>query len=185
VTHDPRPDHSAEVRPARPEEFALLGPIETAAGVRFAHIGVHLEAPTPVADRGELPLAVFVAGDPPVGFVWLTLVGGQAHVEEIAVAPGWGRRGIGRALLERACEWAHDTGHHRVTLCTFRDVPWNGPFYRSAGFEELPETEWGDELAALRATERANGLDEAGPRVVMVRALRSAPTTGSRTPDGR
>ncbi|MGH9075367.1 MAG: GNAT family N-acetyltransferase, partial [Acidimicrobiales bacterium] len=155
------------------------------AGVRFAHIGLHLEASVPTADRGELPLAAFVAGDPPVGFVWLMLVGGQAHVEAIAMAPGSGRQGIGRALLERACEWAQGAGYRRVTLCTFRDVPWNGPFYRSAGFEDLPEKEWCDELTALRATERANGLDEEGPRVVMVRALRSVPTTGSTTPGGR
>jgi GNAT superfamily N-acetyltransferase len=129
-----------------------------------------LEA-TPVADRGEVPLAVFVSGDPPVGFVWLTLVCGQAHVEEVAVLQRAGRHGVGRSLLEAACAWARGSGYDRVTLCTFADVPWNGPFYRSAGFVELAPEDWCDELALLRAAERRNGLDDVGTRLVMVRRL--------------
>lgn len=138
-----------------------------------------------MADRGELPLAAFVAGDPAVGFVWLVLVCDEPHVEEVAVVPRHGRRGLGRALLEEACRWAAASGYRRVTLCTYRDVPWNGPFYRSAGFSELAEAEWCPELAEVRAAERANGLDDFGPRVVMVRALSTPPASGSTTGGGR
>jgi len=160
------------IRPARPEDFAVMAEIERGSGGRFAAIGIHLDAPNPVAERGEIPLAAFLAGEPPVGFVWLSLLCGRAHVEEIATLTAEGRKGIGRALLETACEWAADAGYPEVTLCTFRDVPWNGPFYRSAGFVELPPADWCPELAELRATERAHGLDDAGARVVMVRSLR-------------
>jgi GNAT superfamily N-acetyltransferase len=150
----------------------LLGPIEHEADRLFAQIGLHLEAAVTVAERGEAPLAVMVAGDPPVGFVWLVVVCGRPHVEEIAVLPAHGRRGIGRALLEEACRWAENAGHDSVTLCTYREVPWNGPFYRSAGFVELDPSHWCQDLVALRSTERANGLDELGPRVVMIRRFR-------------
>jgi GNAT superfamily N-acetyltransferase len=161
----------AKVRPARPDELPILATIERASAGLFEEIGMHLEASVPVAERGEAPLVALVAGQPPVGFVWLELVGGEPHVEEIAVMRSAGRRGVGRALLEAACTWARDSGYRSVTLCTFRDVPWNGPFYRSAGFVELEPDELGPELLAIRATERANGLDAFGPRLVMIRHL--------------
>ena len=167
----------ADVRAARLEEFALLGAIEGQAGVRFLELGLSLETPVPVAERGEVPLAAFVAGDPPVGFAWVNLVCGEPHLEELAVLPSAGRRGLGRALVEGVCAWAKDADYRSVTLCAFRDVPWNGPFYLSAGFVELSPDRWGPELASIRATERANGLDGAGARVVMIRYLRQARTT--------
>ena len=169
----------AGIRPARPEEFALLSAIEDEAGRRFDEAGMHLAVGVNVAERGELPLAAFVAGEPPVGFVWVLLACGQPHVEEIAVVTGAGRRGIGRALLEAACGWAQHAGYERVTLCTYRDVPWNGPFYRSAGFVELAKADWCDELAEIRAGERAAGLDQFGPRVVMVRRVSGPRTSGN------
>jgi len=175
----------SDIRPPRPEEFALLGALEDRAGERFSEIGIFLETSVPVADRGELPLAVFVSGDPPVGFVWLNLVCGQAHIEELAVLQSAGRRGLGRGLVEASCGWAEQAGYRSVTLCTYRDVPWNGPFYRSAGFVELEPDAWCADLATLRATERANGLDDFGPRVVMIRHLGRAQTTGSTTSGGR
>jgi GNAT superfamily N-acetyltransferase len=159
------------VRPARPEEFALLGPIEREATQRFIEIGVPLAASVTTAEGGGIPLAVFVAGEPPVGFLWMTLVGGMPHVEEVAVLRSAGRRGIGRSLLEAGCRWAEAAGYEGITLCTFRDVPWNGPFYRSAGFVELEAAAWSAELVSIRQHERDNGLDEAGARIVMVRRL--------------
>ncbi len=141
----------------------------------FDRIGILLGASVSVADRGESPLAAFVAGDPPVGFAWLTLVCGQAHLEQISVLPEHGRRGIGRALLEAAATWAAGARYERLTLCTFRDVPWNGPFYRSAGFVELDEREWCPELHEIRDAERSNGLDEFGIRLVMVLVLGAQP----------
>lgn len=167
----------ADIRPARPEEFALLGPLEHHAGERFGEVGILIEAPVAVADRGEVPLAVLVSGDPPVGFAWLNLVCGGAHIEELAVLQSAGRRGLGRALLEASCVWAEQAGYGSVTLCAYRDVPWNGPFYRSAGFVELEPDGWCPDLAALRATERANGLDDFGSRVVMIRRLGHIGTT--------
>ncbi len=175
----------SDIRPARPEVFALVGALEGRAGERFADIGMFMEAPVPVADRGEVPLAAFVSGDPPVGFVWLNLMCGEPHIEELAVLQSAGRRGLGTALVEASCGCAEQAGYRSVTLCTYRDVPWNGPFYRSAGFVELAPDAWCADLAALRATERANGLDDLGPRVVMIRHLGQARTTGSTTSGGR
>jgi GNAT superfamily N-acetyltransferase len=166
---------------ARPDEFSAFGFIERQAGTRFGAIGMALEIDQAVSEGAGMPLAAFVSGDPPVGFAWLTLVDGQVHLEEIAVLPEEGRKGRGRALLEAACRWSADNRYPTMTLCTFAEVPWNGPFYRSAGFAELEPTRWSPGLAALRETERRNGLDELGRRLVMVRHLapRAVPTGGT------
>jgi hypothetical protein len=56
-----------------------------------------------------------------------------------------------------------------MTLTTFRDVPWNAPFYARRGFAEVLDPSPG--LAAVRDRERSLGLDAAGPRIVMRRTL--------------
>jgi hypothetical protein len=65
---------------------------------------------------------------------------------------------------------ARAQGFDELSLCTYRDVPWNGPYYRSLGFAEVTE------LAAyqrrLREVERDLRLDVNGERVVMSIALR-------------
>jgi GNAT superfamily N-acetyltransferase len=114
---------------------------------------------------------VFAVGEPAVGFVCLELVDGTAHVDQLSVLPEFGRRGIGRALLETAIGWAVSSGYGELTLTTYRDVPFNAPFYRTLGFEEL--TDLGPGLAAIRAHEREIGNDDFGPRIAMRRVLRT------------
>ena len=96
--------------------------------------------------------------------------------------PSCGGRGIGRALLHAALRWARRSGHEQMTLITFRALPWNMPFYASAGFEELARSEWSAELAAKVREESTKGLlPEA--RVVMSTQLsngKRSPITGVR-----
>ena len=59
------------------------------------------------------------------------------HVADlgIMVAAGHRRRGIGRALLEQAVDWARDAGVRKLELHVF---PWNEPairLYEQFGFE--------------------------------------------------
>jgi hypothetical protein len=64
------------------------------------------------------------------------------------------------------CEWATRRGYPEVTLTTFRDVPWNMPFYARLGFELVPTRELSAELVRIVAEEMRCGLDPAR-RVVM------------------
>ena len=57
--------------------------------------------------------------------------------DELAVTPAHGRRGVGRALVDEVLAWSAAQGLPSVTLITFRDVPWNGPFYEKLGFEAV------------------------------------------------
>jgi ribosomal protein S18 acetylase RimI-like enzyme len=111
---------------------------------------------------------VMTDGGAVAGFVVVDIVDGCAHVEEVAVAPEFGRRGHGAALLGAVDEWARSSGLAAVTLTTFRDVPWNGPWYARLGFRVLDDRELSPALRALRDAEDAHGLP-AELRVVMRR----------------
>lgn len=89
-------------------------------------------------------------------FLGSTVHGDRLHIDEFAVAQGHQGQGLGRRMLERVVAWARDRGFRRISLTTFRDVPFNGPFYASAGFriwEPAPP-----EIEALLAGEAARGL---------------------------
>jgi GNAT superfamily N-acetyltransferase len=113
---------------------------------------------------------VLVVGEPPVGFARLEVVDGQAHLEQLAVHPDQARRGLGTALVQAAVTWAGEQGFTSMTLTTFRDVAWNGPFYARLGFVEVDTAE-SPELAGHREHERVLGLDEKSARVAMRRTF--------------
>jgi GNAT superfamily N-acetyltransferase len=107
-----------------------------------------------------------------VGYAIVSGVDGAAHVDQVSVDPPAGRRGIGRLLMAEVGRWAVARGFDRVTLTTFRDVPWNAPYYAKLGFEVVPATDAGPGLRAIVADEAAAGLDPS-LRVIM-RAAASA-----------
>jgi GNAT superfamily N-acetyltransferase len=136
------------VRPARPEELVLLPALEARADAIFEPLGIETLPPPCTAEDYAAALVVLVAGDPPVGLCRIDAVGddhggGSAHLEQLSVDPDAGRRGVGRALLRAGCAWAAEQGYDELTLATYREVPWNGPFYASEGFVEAgPADEW-------------------------------------------
>jgi GNAT superfamily N-acetyltransferase len=136
-------DQVHDVRLARPDELALLPDVERAADTMFEVLGV---GPLPgPGSRDDLTgaLAVLVIGHPPRGFARIDPVAGGAHLEQLSVHPNDGHHGIGRALLQAAVQWAQDHGYPEITLATYRDIPWNGPFYASEGFVEIgPVDDW-------------------------------------------
>jgi len=146
-------------------DFSRLQEIEAEGDEMFSSIGIG-----PFQDDDAQPhlaaaAVVFVAGEPPIGFVTVEVVDRAAHVWQLAVLTSMQRRGVGRALLAAVCDWARDQGYKAVTLTTFRDVPWNGPFYEKLGFFEKKRLTPG--LAAIRQHERDIGDDEFGPRIAM------------------
>ncbi|WP_371780036.1 GNAT family N-acetyltransferase [Streptosporangium subroseum] len=165
-----RSSTSAEVRWARSEELAGLAVVEVAADGVFAQVGIVFPPGTTMIEEIDDPSRVLVAGSPPVGFAMFGWIDGSLHLDQLAVHPDHGRQGIGGRLLEAVCDHAASMGCGAVTLTTFRDVPWNGPWYARRGFAVLDPAEWGPELAALVAHERELGI-ELAPRVVMRRAL--------------
>lgn len=84
--------------------------------------------------------------------------------------PAWSGHGLGRRLIEDLVDRARRRGHHALTLTTFTDVAWNGPYYERLGFRVLADDELGPGLRAIRRAEVARGLDR-WPRCAMRRDL--------------
>jgi GNAT superfamily N-acetyltransferase len=105
-----------------------------------------------------------------VGLAQVVLLDGLAHLDELDVVPEHGRKGAGSRLVQAVCDWAREAGYPKVTLSTFRDVPWNRPFYESRGFQVVEPAALGLQHLALVAAERARDL-RTDLRVMMERDL--------------
>ncbi|MEV6430312.1 GNAT family N-acetyltransferase [Nocardia sp. NPDC051463] len=162
------------IRPATENDLPVLQDIERAAGKPFADIGM-----TAVADDDPPPLDTLrefrQAGrawvcaddlDRPIGYLILGIVDGDAHVDQVSVDPGYAGNRIGKRLIDHAVRWAKAQGLPAMTLTTFTDVAWNGPYYERLGFRYLSTAEETRELREIRAAEAANGLDR-WPRACM------------------
>jgi len=71
------------------------------------------------------------------------------YIANISVAPGHSGRGIGEALIKDALRRAAARGIDTVMLTTFRAPKWNGPWFRSFGFEPIPNESIGAGLGAV------------------------------------
>jgi len=105
-----------------------------------------------------------------VGLALAGVMDGAAYLAELDVLPAHGRRGLGRKLIEAVIEWAERGGFAELTLATFRDLPWNAPYYARLGFEELAPAALGPALAAVLRREATTGLDP-DKRLAMRRPL--------------
>ena len=116
--------------------------------------------------------------DVPVGMVIASVRDNALYIEEMDVLPAHGRRGLGSRLLAHACSWGEKQGLAAVVLSTFRDVPWNGPFYRRFGFRNLPVSQWAPYMHAIRQSEAQHGLQTAA-RTFMRLMLQQRPDARS------
>ena len=151
---------------ARPEDLRWLAAIELAAARLLAGYApesilnetTSLDVLKQAQREGHLWVAL--ADDVPVGFAHVELIERDAvHLEEIDVHPDHGRHGLGAKLVLQVCEWASDHGYRSVTLTTFRDVPWNRPFYARLGFDVVPPDQLSIALRAVIDDETRRGLD--------------------------
>jgi GNAT superfamily N-acetyltransferase len=161
------------IRPVRLEELTLLPALEAAADALFEPLGIGpLPGPgTPEDFARALVVLVAQAGSAgPVGLCRIDIMGETgAHLEQLSVHPDHAGRGIGRALLRAGCAWAAGHGYAEITLATYRDVPWNGPFYVSEGFVEIGPVD--DFLRAHGLPPEEPVMGRFGARVLMVRSL--------------
>jgi GNAT superfamily N-acetyltransferase len=162
------------VRAARVEELPLLSSIEQSAARLF------LDTPYAFLVNDE-PLSLdFVQQQFHAGRVWVAVdchesvvgyaiareVDDTLYLQQTDVEPEHGRRGIGSALINMVCNWATQQGYHIVSLSTFRDIPWNAPFYSKLGFRCVDEAKLTPNFQQLRLKELEAGLPIAD-RVIM------------------
>jgi GNAT superfamily N-acetyltransferase len=162
-------DSHGRIRPVRHDELVLLPALEAAADTMYEPLGIGPFPGPSTPEQFGAALVVLVAGEPPVGLCRIDAVGDGAHLEQLSVHPDHMRRGLGRSLLRAAVEWAASHGYDELTLCTFRDLPWNGPFYASEGFvEDGAPDDW---LTARGLPPEEPVLRRFGARVLMRRTL--------------
>ena len=170
-----------QIRPGRLDELEHLREIEQLAGRAFADHGMPevAEDEPPDIDTlsnyclgGRLWVAVD-SSDLPVGYLIAELVDGCAHIEQVSVHPHHAGQRIGEALIETLTRWAAARGLPALTLRTFKDVPWNAPYYERIGFLPVPEADESPGLRTIRNNERRLGLDR-WPRQCMRRHITDA-----------
>lgn len=167
--------HDLRLRAAEPGDIPTVRAIERASASRFLgtdRAWLADDEPTDaqtLAERvAEGGLLVACEGEVPVAFVMFREVEGCGYVEQVDVLPSHERRGIGARLIAAVADLARRSGWPALTLSTFRDVPFNAPYYRRLGFEEVEVLT--PAMAQIRAEHEARGLDES-TRVFMRREV--------------
>ncbi|MCE5287639.1 MAG: GNAT family N-acetyltransferase [Nocardiaceae bacterium] len=166
------------IRPAHLGDIAAIQDVEERAATVFAATTSSYAMALPVLSADflrpqitdERVWVAVNAHQEVIGFAVATLIDGMPHLHELDVVPEYARRGIGKLLIETVTTWALSTGHSALTLSTFRDIPWNAPFYAKLGFTEVAQLTPG--LEALRSQELAVGL-HIDNRIVMRLAIGS------------
>ncbi|MEI2775935.1 MAG: GNAT family N-acetyltransferase [Tetrasphaera sp.] len=167
------------IRYAEPDDLGALAAIEASGDVLFEKLsrarGLDhrvLGESVPGEQRAAQPGFLLVAGQPVCGFAHVLDLGGHLHLEQVSVHADVRERGIGTSLLRAALGAALDRGVSTITLRTFAEVAWNGPFYARHGFVEVPDPPW---VEGLVAAERAAGLERWGRRITMACEVRDEP----------
>lgn len=163
------------IRLARPDDLALLPEIEVSAATLFRDSGVEVyagEAPgapidytpaevwAPIAATGLLWVMAEDDG-PPAAFLAARIEEDRLHILEFDVHRRHQGQGLGRRLLAFAIDEARRRGLPGLSLTTFRDAPWNAPFYASAGFQIIERDKAPASLVAYLDREASRGLDPA------------------------
>lgn len=106
-----------------------------------------------------------------VGFLTAEMFGSCIHIWVIAVMHSAQGRGIGKRLIESAVSLGAAREMSAVTLTTFRNVPWNRPFYERVGFRVIEPLELDRRLRAVLQAEAEHGIpvDE---RCAMIRLIK-------------
>lgn len=163
------------IRYARLDESPKLQEIENSAGLRYREV-LGLEW---IADAADRPLTAYnfwissglgwVHEDERgacVAFLVAELWDEGLHIEELSVLLGAQCQGYGSRLVRHVVGWARQRGLREVTLTTFRDVPFNQPWYERLGFVSLDQPALSERLQARLAEEIAKGFP-ADRRVAM------------------
>jgi predicted N-acetyltransferase YhbS len=154
------------LRLARPDDADAMPAIERAAGRLFDGIegiaGIAGQHTVPIdrlqryIRKGHCLVAHF--DERMAGFIVTEPFSRELHVWEFNVHPDFQRAGIGAGLLRACLIDARNSGFRAVTLTTFRDVPWNAPFYARLGFDEVTALDAHPRLARELGVEVDHGL---------------------------
>ncbi|NUS74213.1 MAG: GNAT family N-acetyltransferase [Corynebacteriales bacterium] len=160
------------------DELPALQDIERAAGQCFKDVGMpEIAADDPLSldelawfQASEMAWVAVNETDQPMAYLIAKIVDDDFYVEQISVHSAYARRRIGKAMLDHVAGVARDADASHLTLATFRDVPWNAPYYLTCGFEIMSRESLTPGLLAIQRQEIDHGLYR-WARVFMRRAV--------------
>lgn len=138
------------IRLATSEDVPVIVQIATSAVAKFgtipelAHLAKGESFMTAKIQQSLEKGRIFLAeqhGDTPVGFLGAYQVDSALYIAEVSVSNDHNGKGIGGMLIEAVLQWARDRARAnnedeaRVSLTTYAEVPWNGPWYGKRGFK--------------------------------------------------
>jgi GNAT superfamily N-acetyltransferase len=144
--------------------------VEAAARRMLASDGVDLDSlavPEGFEQSSVWTLALVAEADGAVvGMARLTQLDQSVlSLDQVSVDPGHARSGIGRQLLQTAAQRARELGYQSIVGTTFRDIPFNAPFY--AALQAVEDGDPHPTMLQRRAVETDLGLDDLGQRIIM------------------
>jgi GNAT superfamily N-acetyltransferase len=163
------------IRQAELSDIDALREVELRAGELFREIGMVAVADEDPPSREELSVAVdgrrvWVCEDDRsgavIGYLLAEQVDGAIHIAQVSVLPSFAHQRVGKALIDHVAAWARSHDSQALTLTTFRDVPWNAPYYKRLGFRVLTADEIGPGLRAIVEAEKQREWSSE-PRVCM------------------
>jgi predicted N-acetyltransferase YhbS len=154
-----------KIRNGRRDEVELMRDVERSAGERFRQVmkdiaDAEVTSATKLADRAANG-RLFVAedGEKLIGFAIFSAVDGHCYLEEVSVASSHAGQRIGSKLIAAVEDAGRKLGLAWITLSTFRDIPWNGPYYARLGFAEWPHAQLPPGHLKRHADQARDGLD--------------------------
>jgi GNAT superfamily N-acetyltransferase len=98
---------------------------------------------------------VLEVGDRIVGFAIGDMQGPDVYLRELDVARDSQQRGYGARLVQSFTETARAKGARDIFLATFRTPPWNAPFYRRLGFNDVDRADYHPWMTAMEEEQAA------------------------------
>ncbi|MEM7493580.1 MAG: GNAT family N-acetyltransferase [Pseudomonadota bacterium] len=108
----------------------------------------------------------------PVGFAIFSVRGNGLYLDQVSVHPDHGKQGLGRILVYAVIAEAEARRLSHVSLSTFRDLRWNGPFYASMGFVEMDRSDMEPYMLEIEDAQR--GHMDVSARCFMRRKVRGS-----------
>ena len=143
------PEKDWSIRLARPDDAQAFHDVEEDAAQLLRDEPSLAGIPVPPSStpedyrkliaRGRCLAAV--SNERVIGFAAAGPVGRELHLGELSVGQAHQRQGIGATLLRALEIDARNSGIRAITLNTYRDIAWNGPFYARHGFVEVEDFE--------------------------------------------
>lgn len=149
--------HTYYLRLSGTEDVPDLCRISAEARLRYrtfpslAHIAEAPALPPARLEACRVVVALDSESQKILGFVAMRLLDGLVYLDNISVDPSASGVGIGAKLLSAVIEHAECLGVQAVSLTTFREPLWNGPWFRKHGFLTMPAADIGEGLKQVMA----------------------------------